>query len=216
MKGLIRKDFICVRRLYAKVVLPMIALYWILAVFSGREGAGASSFGSTLAILFSVFPLATFSVDKASHWDRYALSGPVDRRMMVLAKYLFSWGAIAVGALVTLIYILTVFLVRGGWRASEFLEEAGAALIFSAVGLLFNSLLLPCVYRFGVEKARLLLFLLVGVPLALSLLVRAFSIPSPSEAMLHLLKLFAPVLLALTAYLSYRLSLHIYKKQEID
>lgn len=216
MKGLILKDFIYVRRLYFKVILMMFGFYLILALFSFGERMENYTMASALTALFTILPLATFSLDKASHWDRYALSGPVDRRMLVFSKYLFSWAAILAGMLFSLLYIAIVSLVQGMPSAAELSEILRFVFYFTLAALFFNSFLLPCVYQFGPEKARLFMFALIGVPFAAGLLIKKLHIPPPSGELLRLLGAFSPVLVLLLAYLSYRLSLHIYRKKEID
>lgn len=216
MKGLILKDFIFVYRLYLKVILMLFGFYLILAAFSSGEGMDPYTIASALTALFSIFPLATFSLDKASHWDRYALSGPVDRRMLVLSKYIFSWASILTGGLFSLLYVAAVSLIQGFPSAAELSEILRFIFWFALGGLLFNGFMLPCVYRFGPERARLFTFALIGIPFLAGLIAKGLHLPAPPEGVVGLFSALLPLLTLLFTYLSYRLSLHIYRKQEID
>ncbi len=216
MKGLILKEFIYVYHLYLKVILIMFGFYLFLAIAASGERMDNYTIASALTALFAVLPLATFSLDKASHWDRYALSCPLDRRMLVLSKYIFSFLSILMGTVFALVYMAIISLVQGMPSAQELSEIGRFIFYFSLAALLFSSCMLPCIYRFGPDKARLFTFLLIGLPFVIGIAVKKLHIALPSGEQMETLAVFAPFLVLLAIYLSYRLSLHIFYQQEID
>ena len=218
MKGLLLKDFIYVRRLYLKVILMLIGFYFILGLLAAEDGSSADTYtlSSALTVILSVLPVSTFTLDNAAHWERYALSGPVDRRMMVLSKYLFSWLAILFGMLLSLLYAGVVVLLKGVPDSAILSQVLAAIPAFGCVGLFLISTQLPCIYRFGPEKARILLFLLVCIPFAGFLVWRSLHLPALPSGALQALAVVLPLLVIVGAYASYRLSLHIFSHKEID
>lgn len=217
MKGLLLKDFIYVRRLYLKVILLLMGFYLILGLLAeGENNLDTYTLSSALTVILSVIPVSTFTLDSASHWDRYALSGPVDRRMMVLSKYLFSWLAVLSGLLLSLIYVGIALLFKGMPEAGVLSEALASVPAFGCVGLFFISVQLPCVYRFGPEKARMILFVLVGLPFVGLLVGRGLHLPAPPAEALQMLAVALPLLVVALAYASYRISLRIFAHKEID
>lgn len=156
MKGLICKDCLILRK--------TIISYLIVAVIYGAMTlAGCwppGSFTAVIGILITLMPYSCFSYDLSSHWDTYALALPLSRRRIVLSRYLVL--------LLLLLICLVFFLLCGAlFSLTGALESPTEYLMICAgtlgAGSLMNAILFPLIYRFGPERARVLLFAAIGL-----------------------------------------------------
>ncbi len=124
--------------------------------------------GVTLYALFSILPpvvslisiiLATSSInmDSASKWNSYAVTLPVSRRQIIQAKYLICIGA---GCLIQILVLILRLAFSGGEGWTGILVES---LVTMGVQVVPVSILFPLMIRFGPEKSRLILALIVGL-----------------------------------------------------
>ena len=148
MKGLLIKDLYLFIK-YCKAFIVIIAVFFGVSFF-GEENLFYLMYP---IILIGITPMTLLSYDERSHWDKYSLCLPYSRAELVSAKYL-------VGLLLGLaIYILAVVLIgiqmtmRGVFYLNDWLSMVFVLLILV---LLFPTLILPMVFRFGVTKARII------------------------------------------------------------
>lgn len=149
MSALLLKDF-CVMWKQTKVLLILIL------VFSCLPG----SFYPTFAVVYAaILPYSAMAYDERSKWDQLAAMLPYADRQIVLSKYLFGYLAIIITAGISLVVqsVLTVV-----WdQAAENLSPFSTIPLSMAVGVCVLALTLPLMFRFGVEKGRLVMFLLI-------------------------------------------------------
>ena len=154
MKGLLRKDLYMILR-YCRTLLVFCALFMVIGVFSGGE----NSFFIIYPVLFGgVIPVTLISYDERFHWDRYCDTMPLRRSTVVDARYLMTLLCAGALYLVTMAVQAGVLLPRGG---AAVLGQA--AVLLPAVGLLPGALMLPIIYRWGVEKGRIAYYVLIAV-----------------------------------------------------
>ena len=211
MKALILKDFYTMAR-YGRTMLAIIGFYVLLAFL----GQPASFVSSMLVFLCAMLVISSFSYDEYGKWNKYCISLPVSRRQMVGSKYLFALIMLGVGAAVGL---------DGGYLLSftqgiSFAEEVLPSCMGGAVAALFLlSVLLPLMYRFGVEKGRILLLAVCFLPVILILgflkLAEAYQIPMPDESTVLLWLKMLPFLVVAVFLGSYFLSAAIFAKKEL-
>ena len=163
MTGLILKDLMMMKK---------NALYIALVVlfFAGLYGSMGSEY--FVSFFFSVMVvsilISTMSYDEFYHWDRYAAILPLSRQQIVGAKYLAALIFFAMGGLYTIAIDMVSLLLRGGSLSGEsFLVEAMGPL----VGMIGAAVTLPCYYRFGVQRSRILMLAFYGIPSLLLVLV---------------------------------------------
>ena len=149
MKALLYKDAMVLWK-QMKVMLLLILVFSVLP----------SGFQNTFAVLYAaLLPYSALAYDERSRWDRMAAAMPYSAREMVTEKYLFGW----IAALGTLILTLSLRLV------SQYLLRMGeGASVEMLLMAFFGSLVamavtLPLLFRFGVEKGRLAMLLLIGL-----------------------------------------------------
>ncbi len=215
MIGLILKDVFNLKK-YAKQISLSVVVFGLFAV----QLKNPAYLIGMISMMCSMLVITSMSYDESTKWDKYALTMPILKKDIVLSKY-----------------ILLVFLVAGGTAFSGIisvimseimqLQEPKDILLISGaialVMLLIFSVLMPLLLKYGVEKARILIFAIVGLPAligtAFAKLIQILNIPKPDEAQLE--KLFEmlpyafPVIVLVVLFLSYNLSVRIYSNKEM-
>lgn len=158
MKGLLLKDIYNLKRLgkqYAIICTGM--LVW--SIFMKNY-----SFFSMMIMLSGVMSVITsFSFDEAVHFDKYALTLPVTKKNLVQAKYVLLLVFLAGGFFIgTLGSVLVSLVMEGG--VLELPEQITSAASVACLFLLAFSVMIPAVFKLGVEKGRMLL---VGIYMGL-------------------------------------------------
>lgn len=212
MKGLILKDL-----LNLKGNIKFILLFIIMFGFMSSLGDGnVNNFIGVIIVLCTTMIVSTFSYDDLNKWDNYVLTMPISRNDIVLSKYLTMLIFSFIGVLVSLIVSVTI----GYFKNTLILNETLLinALILS-ISVCFGSLILPLIYKFGTERARLLMILCFLVP-TLALLVfksilENISSPISIEIILNTLVYSLPFVAILLFVISYFISSKIYSKKEV-
>ena len=209
MAGLLLKDLYTLRQ-YGKSMLFMLVFFSLLSL--GMDNPATFSEGFFL-LMSSMMIIYSFSYDTLAKWDRYALALPVTRRDIVMSKYLLAVLLIAGGTIVSfcLSYVILQFKPVEGFGLEEHLI---ATIGILSVAILFVSLLLPLVFKFGVEKSRLFLIAIFAAPTAAILVMKQLGLPTPSESDLTAILKLAPLICLALFVLSYFISLKIYSKKE--
>ncbi|HBG0338266.1 TPA: ABC-2 transporter permease, partial [Clostridioides difficile] len=200
MKGLILKDL-----LNLKGNVKFILLFIIMFGFMSSLGDGnINNFIGVIIVLCTTMIVSTFSYDDLNKWDSYVLTMPINRNDIVLSKYLTMLIFSFIGVLVSLIVSVTI----GYFKNTLILNETLLinALILS-ISVCFGSLILPLIYKFGTERARLLMILCFLVP-TLALLVfksilENISSPISIEIILNTLVYSLPFVAILLFVISY-------------
>ena len=203
MKGLLLKDFYNVKNLISYYAL-VAAVFAVVSVVSSNI-----YFFCGFMIFISVgLVSSTISYDAQDKWDRYALSSGVSRRTAVLSKYVFT----VVTILCSLALGLILALALGYRQAVDFLPVVAS----SFAGVLSVGIVLPCFFRFGVEKARVIYMIVIVFTVALMVggisLFERLNFAAQAPWMLVLLAVLSVAILAI----SYFVSLRIYRNKEFN
>ncbi len=149
MSALLLKDF------YVMWKQTRVLLILIL-VFSCLPGA----FYPTFAVVYAaILPYTAMAYDERSKWGQLAAMLPYADRNIVLSKYLFGYLAIAVTAGISMVIQTGLTLVWN--QAADNLSPLSTIPLAMGVGVCVLALTLPLMFRFGVEKGRLVMFLLI-------------------------------------------------------
>lgn len=215
MKGILRKDLLLAWKNMKYLLLAFVI--FTLGMVSQDSETRILMTGMYLCLIGVLTPLYTFSYDRTAHWDVYARALPVERWKIVLAKYLLGLVFLAAGLLLGgAVIAVSGFL----GAAQETGRMVGSLAGMMAGGLLLLSLQLPFFYRFGPEKARLLI--VVTIFLVAALFGASLSVENTSGLSL-LFSLFNPtpmasfLLIAAAFFLvvgSFFLCVRIYCKRE--
>ena len=147
MKGLILKDLTALKSSMKTVVL-------IVLIFGFMGAKSGSMYMSTFASVYAaILPMTCMAYDERSRFNRYAMIMPINQRDIVLCKYVT--GLILAAAATVVAVAMTA--ISGGS-----IGETVAGSI--AIPALYHSILLPLMFKFGVEKSRIIVLVGVVIP----------------------------------------------------
>ena len=153
MTGLILKDLFTLTRQALMYIV-------FIAVFSLMPGYNMASFAVIMACMM---PMTALAYDERSHWDRLAAAMPYTTAQLVLSKYLMGLILMLCSVALGIIALPLQRLVNPDVSLPELLSVSLGAL---GAGMLIQGVLLPVMFRFGTEKARLFMLVLMGAVFA--------------------------------------------------
>lgn len=218
MTGLILKDVLILRKTLRSYLFMMI-VYAAIA-FTGVWTADIV--GVLMVVTVTLLPMNVFAYDKQCQWDTYGLALPVGRTRTVAARYLCV--LLLCVCSVALTALLGAALYAAG-RVEEPVEFMVTCSVMGLMSVLVNAIMLPFLYKFGPERARMMFFGIMG---GIVLLIAAVLFPLGGLEWLKSLELTEPTLgqaaivpaaaalagLALLA-VSFLLSRHFYGSKDV-
>ena len=158
MKALIRKD-LCTTMASMRTIFLIMALFAVVTVFARETGF----YIPYLVVLPGTLASTLINIDSREKWDVCALTLPVSRRTVIGARYVFVLLLMLGGVLIgTLCYVLR--MIRG-FESGGLVQAVSMCL---ATALLVPSVTIPLAYKFGADKGRYIVILLImGLMLAL-------------------------------------------------
>ncbi len=208
MKGLILKDMYSLRK-YGRTMLLLAVFYSFMIFMMGN----ADVFLGTVVIMFAVASITSFAYDNQAGWDIYVSTLPVSRRNVVMSKYALSYLLALLGGLLALLVGWVNGIIKG---TGNFFEMLVSAYAMFAIAVIFVSVLLPLIYKFGVERSRIIIIAAVAIPVAAVMaLAQTKAIPIPDEQTVKQALLLSPLIIAACCALSYAISNSIYRKKEV-
>lgn len=205
MKGLLLKDFYTIFK-QTKIFLILIV------VFSVMPGYNMAAF----AIMYASFlPITALAYDERSKWDTLAAMMPYSHRQLLMSKYVLGYCTMA-GAAV-LAFIVQTFLAATRHRALA-TEDWMALVMVMCIAVIVQAILLPVMFKVGVEKGRLVFFVLVGgIVLVGTLLGSRLASALESATALRLSTVLLVLLAAAMAVnvISIAVSARIYRTKEV-
>lgn len=218
MTGLILKDLLILRKTLRSYLFMLIVYVGI--AFTGVWSADIV--GVLLVVMVVMLPMNVFAYDKQAKWDTYGLALPVGRTKTVAARYLCVLLLCLLSAGLTA--ILGVMLYAAG-RVEEPVEFLVSCSVMGLMSVLVNAIMLPFLYKFGPERARMMFFSIMGgiVLLVVAALfplgglewLKALELAEPTPAQAAAIPAVAAVAgLALLA-VSFLLSRHFYGAKDV-
>ena len=154
MLGLIKKDLLLLKS--NLVYFFVIALIYSLLIVEGTFGI---SFILVLPIIAVIMFLSTFSYDDFNKWDAYAITLPVLRKNIIKSKYIATLIIILASSLLGLLISLLISVLPNQiFSLDIFIEEFLSAILGA---IIFISIMFPLIYKIGIEKARISVFVVV-------------------------------------------------------
>lgn len=168
MKALILKDFLQLKS-YRKNLIVSLAIYIGLILLNRDEPSMLYVCTGMISFLFSIFAIGTFNYDEKNNTDRYVLTLPITRKDTIKAKYVFVLIALVAGIILGMV-IGGTLLSFGYIRNVNIMEYLGTITgIFYALSLII-SIQIPCIYKYGAEKGRTQIYIIVlGIALLIGL-----------------------------------------------
>ncbi len=204
MRALFLKDWYMAKS-YCRSYLLIIAVFAAVSFISSES----LFFMAYPAMMFGILPVTLISYDERFHWPAYAGTLPIRRRDEVREKYLLSLLLIAVmGIIMTVLQAIAV-LRNGSELAEGFVMMVVGMFAFSLLG---PCVLLPLVYRFGSERARVNFYILI---ILVAVIAATFS-GMATEVHFPFTTAYLILLAAVVACmpLSYAISCRAYEKRE--
>lgn len=203
MSGLLLKDIIGLRG-YWRIVVPLVVIFSVAGVGTGELALITPS----MLLLCAMMPLSAVAIDDQAKWDAYCCCLPLPRRVTVGSKYLLCLLMIGGALVLTAVLGLLISLRRAPDWAGIVLSTGTMACIATVM----ISIMIPLLYRFGTEKARLIMMgvFMVGM-LAFIQMDWLLDVLAGLEGVPLWL---APIAAAGVLVASYFISLSIYTKKE--
>ena len=216
MYGLIWKDIINLKR-YIKIFAVFFLIYGFVA-FTQRDTGFITG---VFTLMFAILTISTYSYDEMCQWDVYALTMPITRKDIVRGKYMLMLLLVLFGSIFSAVFAILINMANG---SENIFAGIDASFIGAAVVILFYSIALPFITKLGIEKARIILFVVYMVPFAIVIFIKKAvntgTVRVPDQ-MLEFCKtalqyryLLIPIVLIISLSVSYFISLQIYHKKE--
>lgn len=154
MKGLIRKDLYMMKT-YFRISWLVVVLFLFVGAVNGK----ATFYHAYSCMMGGIMPISILSYDEKERWMDYADTLPLSARAIVRSKYLLGLiFSLAVTVLATVSYAVNCIKNLG----ADLSAVSAKAAVFLFLSLLPAILLMPVLFKFGVEKGRILYYLLFG------------------------------------------------------
>ena len=178
---------------------------------------GVESLGSTYAMMMAfMLPMNSIAYDERCKWDRYAAMLPCRPSQIVWCKYLLSGIYTLLGEVIILAGAAVRHIMKPGSVDWQSIFEIN--LMLALVMFLVISITLPFLFRFGSEKGRLIMLVVMAMGVG-----TAVASTNAIFGDRDLVSLLPPVPVVVTRgaalvvggiYVSFRLSVHFYRKRQ--
>lgn len=206
MKGLLYKDLLVMNR-QRNILLVLIGFYFIYSYMLKD-----TSMLMAISAMFSfLMVINSFAYDDKAKWDNFILTTTVSRSQLVLSKYILAIGGGIIVTLLTTVIAIAVSLTYTQPVLSDYLISF--VFVVACIISLFAAII-PVIYKFGVEKSRIIMMAIVLIPILIGYIGTQFNISLPTIP-LPVLAIAGVVLLIIAVFVSYRISVGIMLKKEL-
>ncbi len=209
MLGLIKKDLFLIKNNF-KFLAIILVFYVLLAFVCDIDIAFLPPFLSVMIMISS------FSYDNYNKWDIYAITLPNGKKNVVKAKYLATLFLIAVTSLAVI--ILSLLISYANTKSINVKETFEVITLTICATLLIQAIMFPAIFKFGAEKARIGVFIIVfGVAILGGVLTNVIDFDSLIGKLSFLndyLIIILPIIAIVILFASYLISEKIYSKKE--
>lgn len=218
IKGLIVKDLLNLNHY-------KFSLFVMVMIFVGIGVADTKTLNFLpimLMTMIGMIGLSTFSYDEISKADKYLLTLPTTKKAIVKAKYILIIAMILLGAIISIAATVGINYVVN--KEIMNLEVICATLVGGFLGIsLVECIQIPSVYKWGAEKGRIQMFILIilvaGLIGGAIYLLTTFGIGVDFNNITEFIKNFgiyvAIIFIGIMYFISYRLSCKIFQKKEL-
>ena len=156
--------------------------------------------------------ISTFSYDEYNNWDAYAITLPGGRKSIVKSKYITSLFLTLLSAVITVLLNCLISVINNT-DVNEFISSLLGSICAIVI---IQSIMYPLIFKFGMEKGRIVLFILVFVMVGvISLLKNIIKTPNILVVLFNdYWFIVIPIILVISLLISYKISEKIYLKKE--
>ena len=222
MKGLIKKDLYNLASYKSSLI--------IMVLFCGIAIIGTKAINFAPIIICTIvgmIALSTFSYDEISKSNKYLLTLPTNKKEIVKEKFILAIGATILGGILGLLLTIIVINVMNYVRPENMINIDYESLITTTIGgmwgiSLIHAIQIPSIYKWGVEKGRIQMFILffaiIAIVVGIGFLIAKANFNIDMEMLKDFINkfglIFLVVLMIVMYYVSYRISYKIYKNKE--
>lgn len=213
MNGLLIKDMYIMRQNLKSMVFILVV--WSVVFMWGNKS------GMFLIPMFMMVAginvISLFSYDRQTKWEAYILTMPVPRWKIVLEKYLYVVISCVIFGTMAIVAVIIAQILKGNGLGLEFASELLINwLIGITITFFYNSLAIPLTYWLGVERARMIPSITIGVFVFLFVLFASKYeiLERISERGMTLFFIGAAAVTAVITIFSYLISVSFYNKKE--
>lgn len=207
MISLVLKDLLNLQS-YLKTIVVFVAFYAVLS-FNMTDVSFAAGM---LIVLFAMIPIASFSYDQQAKWDVFSQTLPVTRKQIVLGKYIVALFCIVLGFVLS--FLITVLVTVLKDETLDLMELLIGNGMIALTGLTLLALIIPLIYKFGVEKSRIMLMTIALVPTLGVMLMANVGFTIPSDFNWALVGYSVPAVAAFGFVISFIISNKIYSAKD--
>jgi ABC-2 type transport system permease protein len=182
MTGLIIKDLLNLKK-QGKIYLLLVVFYFAM----GLVNENTSMFTSMMTMVAVLIPLTAMAYDERSKWDRYALTMPISRKNMVMSRYLLG----LIFLIVAFVLSMLVNMVISNMKTAE---NTLVVLGGFSTGLMLMSVIFPLLFKFGVEKGRIFMMIVIFIPVAALMMISKLGISMPDEEIIKSVIYLSPII----------------------
>ena len=222
IKGLLKKDLYNLSSY--KATLIIIIIFCGIAII----GTEAINFAPIIiCAIIGMISLSTFSYDEISKSNKYILTLPTNRKELVKEKFILAIGATILGGILGLLLTIIVVNVMNYMKPENIINLDYESLVTTTIGgmwgiSLIQAIQIPSIYKWGAEKGRIqmfvLLFMIIAVVFGVGYLIMNANFNINVEMIESFMNKFGIALLILFMifmyYISYRISYKIYENKE--
>lgn len=222
IKGLIKKDLYNLSSY--KTSLIIVIIFCGIAII----GTGNINLGPIIiCTIIGMISLSTFSYDEISKSNKYILTLPTNRKEIIKAKYILAIGSTILGGILGIILTIIIANIMNYVRPENLIDLNYESLITTTIGgmlgiSLIQAIQIPSIYKWGAEKGRVQMFILVFILIVLvagvGYLIMKSSFNIDLAKIENIMQQYGLILLlalmAVMYYISYKVSNKIYSKKE--
>ena len=207
MTSLVLKDLLNLQS-YLKTIIVFVVFYTVLS-FTMTD---VSLVAGMLIILFTMIPISSFSYDQQAKWDVFSQTLPVTRKQIVQGKYIVALLFIVLGFVLS--FVITVIATVLKDETLDLMELLIGNGMIALTGLILLAIMIPLIYKFGVEKSRMMLMTIALVPTLGVMLLANLGFTIPSDFNWELVGYIVPAVAAISFVLSFMISIRIYSAKD--
>ena len=214
MKGLLMKDLA-----FVKLQAKSMVIIFLLVVFMLLQGSNFEFVIVYANIIFTMFVVTTINYDYFENGCAFLMTLPISRRMYVSEKYVLAFLAAACGLIADVIFMLIAHFLKEEYVFG--MDNLLFALAYVLGSLVFVALMLPIELKYGPEKARIAMIVVVAIIFAGVFVftgIGPFNLSGVTTQLLSLKKIvllgIAGVAVVIALGISYLISCRIMEKKE--
>ena len=222
IKGLLKKDLYNLSSYKASLI--------IIILFCGIAIIGTDAINLAPIIICTIvgmISLATFNYDEIARSNKYILTLPTNQKEIVKEKFILAISATVLGGILGLALTIIVANVMNYIRPEDMINIDYESLITTTIGgmwgiSLIQAIQIPSIYKWGAEKGRIQMFILVFALIVIiagvGFLIMQSGININMEMLESFFSRYGLIILAVSMiimyYISYKISYKIYKNKE--